>query len=192
MCLIQELIWYVWTSVTARVGYYSLVYWHNLIIWLKWSYASFRQGTFVLVTSISKVWSTSVFRLQSVTSLTQCLLHLGQTILINSMIKKDHLGVEVTRVIPVLPACAAVDLMIISGAALKRSYLSLVEMLLGNRTCLHTFINRISALRSGFLSSTFIMWLSALLHVTMQEDWAWLSLYSPYWQELRAKRGSCI
>lgn len=74
----------------------------------------------MLVTSISKVWSTSVFRLQSVTSLTQCLLHLGQTILINSMIKKDHLGVEVTRVIPVLPACAAVDLMIISGGSVKK------------------------------------------------------------------------
>lgn len=36
------------------------------------------------------------------------------------MIKKDHLGVEVTRVIPVLPACAAVDLMIISGGSVKK------------------------------------------------------------------------
>lgn len=51
---------------------------------------------------------------------TQCVLHLCQAIVINSMIKKDHLGVEVTQVIPVHPACAAVDLMIISEGSVKK------------------------------------------------------------------------
>lgn len=111
---------HTWYRVTGRVRCYSWLCCNNWITWLQWSFTELIHGRVMLGIALVRLGALVYASYCQLLILhTWALFHLCQAMLINTMLKMPS-GIELTSVIHVHFAYAAVELTLITDGNVKK------------------------------------------------------------------------